>query len=103
MLKWGATSAGQMSAGNHDLNDDCGDDSDSSRSSSPEQKTYKKTAFKDRERWEVSEYCVHRAMRKAFWKSFMNKNQKGKGSVSNSKSVGGLEEENDGSDDESPR
>ena len=45
-------------------------------------------------------------MRKAFWKSFINKSQKGKGSASSSKSVGGLEdieEENDRSDDESPR
>eukprot|EP00976_Prorocentrum_cordatum_P061429 1176298-Prorocentrum_minimum.AAC.2 len=42
---------------------------------------------------------------KAFWKSFINKNHKGKGSASSSKSVGELEDievENDESDDESP-
>ena len=105
MLKWGATSAGagQMSVGMYDSNDDCGDDSDSS--SSPEQKTKKKRS-RTVKGGKYQNTASNRAMRKALWKSFINKNQKGKGSASSSKSVGGLEdieEENDGSDDESPR
>ena len=84
----------------HDSNDDCGDDSDSS--SSPKQKTKKKRS-RTVKGGKYQNTASNRAMRKALWKSFINKNQKGKGSASSSKSVGGLEdieeENDDGSDD----
>ena len=88
----------------HDSNDDCGDDSDSS--SSPDEQKTKKKRSRTVKGGRYQNTASNRAMRKAFWKSFINLNQKGKGSASSSKSVGGLEdieEENDGSDDESPR
>eukprot|EP00959_Pyramimonas_sp_CCMP1952_P031168 653321-Pyramimonas_sp.AAC.1 len=79
----------------------CGDDSDSS--SSPEQKTRKKRSRTEKG-GKYHNTASNRAMRKAFWKSFINKNQKGKGFASSSKSVGGLEdiEENDRSGRVSP-